>query len=456
MNWIQKLVIVLFLFSLAFIVNPNEAKAVELDLDDPLGNIYFTQSIGDDYYIEYVKEYFEDGNTKIYCIEPGVDITTNSYNETTSWSVTGLSSAKKRELELIAYYGYQYPGHNTARYYAATQELIWYAIIPYPEQKINWYSNSSFTTKLDLSKEKNEINKLIKEHETVPSFVNSTVIGRVGDEIVITDTNGVLSDYKVSGASKNSVSVSGNKMTIKLSDTAGTEKITLKRKVSNPGETVVYYAGSSQKLAYLTLDGDEEEYSFNIQSFKNYVPEIPEKSVSTDKIQLNQDFEYHISHTVNLDDSGLHLKSYTFTDVLEDCLEVAKVTVTNEENEDVTELFDYVLDGQKVTLAAKDLDDDNFYGHTYTFNITVHTKQGYDMSAYKQGDTYVIPNVGQIETDGTIVSTNEVDVTYTPEKVVVPSTAASIPLIILGAGLVLVAGGVAGYYYVLNRKKIKK
>ena len=65
---------------------------------------------------------FTIDNEVLYCIEPGIPINSLSYQITNDYS---LSSMIKYELELIAYYGYSYPSHQSDLYLMATQKLIW-------------------------------------------------------------------------------------------------------------------------------------------------------------------------------------------------------------------------------------------------------------------------------------------------------------------------------------------
>lgn len=48
-----------------------------------------------------------------------------------------------KKMELIAYYGYEYPGHNNLKkYYMATQELIWL----FSEDTVVWKQNRDFSS----------------------------------------------------------------------------------------------------------------------------------------------------------------------------------------------------------------------------------------------------------------------------------------------------------------------
>ena len=72
----------------------------------------------------WAERYTQNGTTA-YCIEPLISITTETYSSTTDWGITELSADVRNYIRLVAYYGYDYSGHNTMKYYFAAQELIW-------------------------------------------------------------------------------------------------------------------------------------------------------------------------------------------------------------------------------------------------------------------------------------------------------------------------------------------
>ena len=165
---------------------------------------------GNNHHSWYWQYYTVDGKVA-YCIEPGVPEGT-TYSQG-SWASTGLSNNIKERLLLIAYYGYTYPGHNTTQYRAATQGMLWATIL-------GNNTTVSFTTErwgegtvLNVSNEKAEIERLIANHYTKPSFNGETYTAQVGETITLTDTNNVLSNYKISVTGAN-YSVDGNKLTI--------------------------------------------------------------------------------------------------------------------------------------------------------------------------------------------------------------------------------------------------
>ena len=180
---------------------------------------------------------FEIDGKVAYCIEPNVS-TENDIDE--YWKSTipdhNLSISTIQKLKLIAYYGYGYQNHNTIKYRMATQLLIWEtaaADYNYNDRTfnfINFYEKDE-TTILDVSREYNEIKSLVEKNLITPSF-NQTVINdaRIGEEISIVDTNGVLKNgYSVD----NETDCGNGKATCRISDNTfyiipnTTEKITV-------------------------------------------------------------------------------------------------------------------------------------------------------------------------------------------------------------------------------------
>ena len=161
----------------------------------------------DSWYWEY---YAVDGKVA-YCIEPGIPEGT-TYSQGT-WASTGLSDNIKERLLLIAYYGYTYPGHETTEYRAATQGMLWSTILGNNTTVIFTKSRWGEGSRLNISSEMEEIERLIKNHYVKPSFNGQTITAQVGETLTLTDTNNVLSNYKISVSGAN-YSVDGNNLII--------------------------------------------------------------------------------------------------------------------------------------------------------------------------------------------------------------------------------------------------
>ena len=188
----------------------------------------------------------------VYCIEHDRLINYNTYNSTDNWSLTGYSEDIKKQMELIAYYGYEYPGHNTVKYYMATQELIWL----YSDDSVKWmdsYStDGSKGNQINIDAEKNEIKRLIDNHKKIPSFTRITQGINLKNQWTYTDTNNVLSDFNV----QTNIRYEKNGNTFKVyGDKFGSYPINFTKTVNNNKSTIVYYHNNdSQMMASFGLN----------------------------------------------------------------------------------------------------------------------------------------------------------------------------------------------------------
>lgn len=241
-----------------------------------LDGIYFNLKVDGVSSSNHVTMFYLD-NRLAYCIEPGADINTSTYNSTNDWSKVSLSLDTQKYLEKLGYYGYEYPNHQTPRYYIATQELIWKAI---KNVDIYWTTGINGTgSVIDVSAEKNEILNLVKKHDTIPSFVNDTITGEKGREMTIYDENMVLNDFNMSDSSIHKIDKQNNKLVINFSEELKEESLLLTRKNYYNDLLLVYTMPGSQSLASLRISAPET-YSFKVKSLETpEVPEMPKKEI---------------------------------------------------------------------------------------------------------------------------------------------------------------------------------
>ena len=228
-----------------------------------LNGIYYNQVINGVLDSNHVTS-FHLGGRIAYCIEPGAEIKANTYTET-DWSSVSLPEETRDYIEKVGYYGYEYPGHQTDRYYIAAQELIWKVVRP--DIEVSWTTgiNKSGSV-IDVSKEKSEIESLVKSHSLTPSFAFEDVSGFLGDEIVLTDKNNVLDNYDISESKYHDIVREDNTLKIKLNEEkVDDEVITLTRKHYDNMPLIVYYKRGSQSLAALRIS-NEKEVSFKISN----------------------------------------------------------------------------------------------------------------------------------------------------------------------------------------------
>ena len=185
--------------------------------------------------------------TLAYCIEPYVGINVTTYSSTTDWSVTGYSDAVRRQMELISYYGYEYPGHNTLNYYLATQELIWLFNDDYVKFMDDYSEDGSLGNQFNIENEKAEILKLVNNHKVLPSFANVRYYEKLNGIVNLHDDNEVLRYYDIYGdvpfeKNNNDLKVTINKF--------GSSFLKLTKTCINQRQTTVYYYnGYSQMMA---------------------------------------------------------------------------------------------------------------------------------------------------------------------------------------------------------------
>ena len=237
-----------------------------------LDNIVYNRKIGNNFKTNYVTM-FKLNDRIAYCVEPGVEITESYYDIYTDWSKVNFSDELKEYIEKLGYYGYEYPGHQTSRYYIAAQELIWKAVKP--ETEVVWTTGKNYTGEvIDVSKEKEEILSLVQKHDLKPSFSEKSFKAVIGNKIVLEDENNVLDDYEISSSEYHDVVKKGNTITITLnSEVVPEETLTLTRKHYDDAPLLVYSKANSQTLSALRITTDKETY---IKISNEEAPEVVE------------------------------------------------------------------------------------------------------------------------------------------------------------------------------------
>jgi hypothetical protein len=246
----MKKLLCLVMLSFVFLM---KGEALENDTKITFDNMksYYYEIKGNNMYLSnYTTRFIANGKTA-YCIEPGVDIETSTY-DSVGWSNTNFSKKDSEYLELLGYFGYDYPTHKTDRYYLATQELIW-EYVGKVEARFTTAKNGA-GTEINLTNEKKDILKLISEYQKDPNFEKTKF--SIKNENEITDLNEVLSNYEITNTDGLDIKNEGNTLKFK-NDEASTKEITLKYKKYTNETTLVYVKGSNQKLATLRLSSDK-------------------------------------------------------------------------------------------------------------------------------------------------------------------------------------------------------
>lgn len=214
----------------------------------PQDDIYYTRRGGGQSYMSAQYNTYDMDNKVVYCIEPGVNITTHEYVGAEGYVNSPYSDEINKKIQLIGYYGYGYSGHNTLRYRMATQALIWETtggqILEF------WTEKYGYGDYIDLSYERNQIMNLVNAHYDKPSFNGEQKTGVINQKVTFTDTKGILSQFEVYKSDNAKVSIEGNTLSV-IPTAIGEVNVYLTRKSYKTTPTTIFVGldGKSQKMA---------------------------------------------------------------------------------------------------------------------------------------------------------------------------------------------------------------
>ena len=185
-------ILLLVISTIVSIIGIGRISAVELTTSF---SGYYWDRKSDDYHGSGSFRYYYLDGIDSYCLDPS----THEGGPLTlgDWNSTGISDSIKEKVLLIAYYGYNYQGHQTLEYRAATQAMIW-ETVKGGNTKVTFFTQRfGEGNELDISKEKGEIERLISNYKVKPSFDSKEFSALVGEQLVLNDSNGVLNNYNI-------------------------------------------------------------------------------------------------------------------------------------------------------------------------------------------------------------------------------------------------------------------
>ena len=254
-------VVIGFYFSSYVDAGMNDTNLEKKRMD----GIYAIASVGGVKRIFYLNMYEMNGKTS-YCIDLGVDITTSIYHSTNDFSISYLTDEQIDYIRSISYFGYRYKNHDDYRYYMAAQELIWEYLDN--EANVEWVSEMNVNAEIiNINSYKNEIlelrdwyNKELNLNWYDEQFYT------IGDEIVLSDGNNVLSDYEVVSSKYSDVFINDNQLVIKVGNAIDEEIIELRRKgYYDYGSSLYYYDGSQRLISNGNYKDVDKKLSFHIK-----------------------------------------------------------------------------------------------------------------------------------------------------------------------------------------------
>ncbi len=251
------LILTVIFFSLFFINSKALAETLKQTYDN---SVWYAMSGGGKPYFSRQYVSYEIEGKVVYCIQPGVEINTDDYIGNEGIGSSPYDEKINKKIELIGYYGYDYPNHQTLKYRMATQALIWEIV---SGQKVEfWTKQYSYGDNINVDYEKNEIMKLVNNHYSKISFNDIEL--KVDEEQIF--DNEILKDYELVDSEYLEAKIEENKLYIKALK-PGNLKLNLKKKNYDNNITIIYKGNGieSQNVGFFRIS-DPILTSINIYS----------------------------------------------------------------------------------------------------------------------------------------------------------------------------------------------
>ena len=210
--------------------------------------------------------FFRKTNTNefAYCIEPF-----NFFNESSSYESTitpnNLTQAQIDRISKIAHFGYKYRDHESPHWYAITQFMIWSVADPtgdyYFTDRLNGQRVEKFQGEID------EINRLIDNYNTVPSFTNKTFTIIENKEFSTVDTNHILDNFE--STSKDLILL--NNRIVISNPKKGNYTYKFIKKDNYYNKPIIFYQSPTSQNLVDTGDIDNIEISFNVKVIRTTI-----------------------------------------------------------------------------------------------------------------------------------------------------------------------------------------
>lgn len=245
-------------FFFSFFLSMHSANALEFSLQHS-GYYYEMNQPEATNYASWKLDYYTINNQVAYCIETGVDEGETMIEGT--WENTHLPQEIKERMLLLAYYGYNYSGHESDRYRAATQALLWETILG-DNSKVTYsserYGNGNI---YNVDFEKYEIESLVKRHYDKPSFQGATITVQIGKQISLEDTNHILSNFDVSFSNGVDVQIDDNILKLTPME-EGELVLTFTKRKNYSSNYKIFYGDAVQNML---VAGNVDEVTFQVK-----------------------------------------------------------------------------------------------------------------------------------------------------------------------------------------------
>ena len=203
--------------------------------------------------------FFRQSNTNefAYCIEPF-----SFFNGTAMYESTinpyNLSQNQIERIKLIAHFGYMYKNHTDTKWYAITQFMIWQVSDPSGDY---YFTDSLNGNRINpYQNEINEINNLIINYNTLPSFTNNTFYQVENNNLIIEDSNNILNYYTINDTN---IIKENNKLIINYQN-EGEYTVSLTRQDTYHNKPIIFFQTNQSQNLVETGDVNNIQASFKV------------------------------------------------------------------------------------------------------------------------------------------------------------------------------------------------
>lgn len=209
------------------------------------------------------------GNYLVFCTDPHVSYLSGDsyYSNGDSFSAIGVSNATRDDIALgIGICLDQYDATGNWDWYAIAQSYVWDKI---GDSNV-WLLSSSWNNKSAVKSRISWVKTQVTNFKVKPNFNTYTYNIKVGQELKITDTNGVLKNYSVKSSGGLSAKIEGNSLIVTgtQAQVNKTPTITLERKINNAinGTSIDFVSNTSrQRMGHFATSPLTATVKFNVK-----------------------------------------------------------------------------------------------------------------------------------------------------------------------------------------------
>ena len=170
--------------------------------------------------------------------------------------------------------------------------------------------------------------------------------------------------------------------------------------------------GTQKNGAFFSFDGNLDFPDPDEPWFSADVSKKVNGTTDATLANAKENFTYTLNASIAEGSTGA--KAFTITDTLKDVLQPVAVTSITKDGGDISGNFNTSISGQTVTVSAKPEYWATNPTGTISVNIAAKIKDGANLSGYRQGDYFVIPNTGKLtytDSEDDTISTDSNEVT---------------------------------------------